>query len=132
MSVRFSSLAMEGCCTWRISASIFCDRPRAWRNSLSGISAIILFALSDARARACGVMRARSSENFLAIDKALFPQLLQMLVVKPVGNRNMDFIPAIAAGLVAANQQDGRAAWVKCIQGSQGTTIMLRPQFSHV
>src|SRR5690606_439902 len=97
-----------------------------------GISAIILFALSDARARACGVMRARSSENFLAIDKALFPQLLQMLVVKPVGNRNMDFIPAIAAGLVAANQQVGRAAWVKCIQGSQGTTIMLRPQFSHV
>ena len=78
---------------------------QCWRSSFSGISASMACALTSARARDRGDMRARSSQNFLAIGKPFLSQLRQMLLIEPVGDGNMRVVPTRVSCLVAADQQ---------------------------
>lgn len=82
MSVRFSILAIDGYCTRSTSANIFCDKPRAWRSSFSGISASMARAAVSARRCASDDIFARSSENFLAIEQPFLSKLFQVFVVQ--------------------------------------------------
>ena len=61
-------------------------------------------ALSAERASAAGVMRARSSLKLLAIDQSFLLELLNLLVVKLVGDGNV--VPAIRSSFVTADQQN--------------------------
>src|SRR5258706_2360475 len=132
MSVRFSILAMEGCWTFSTSASIFCDRPRAWRSSLSGISASIASALDSARCCAWGDMRERSLENLLAISQPFLSKLLQVFVVELIGDGDVHLVPPVVPRLVPANQQDRRPPRIKRVQDSKWPATVLCAQFTHV
>lgn len=72
ISVRFSSFAMDGCCTFRTSASIFCDNPLAFRSSCSGISSIKTLAFASASAFAEADILSRSCLYCFVIDNPFF------------------------------------------------------------
>jgi hypothetical protein len=73
-------------------------------------------------------MRARNSENFLAIDQPFPAQLRQVFIVKTIRDRNVDLIPPIIARLVATNQEDRAAPGIERIQRSQRPPFVLRSQ----
>ena len=70
-------------------------------------------------------MRERNSENLWAINQSFLFDLFQVFVVEFVGNGYMHVIPPGVSGLVTANEQDGRATWVKCVQNAKRPTVVL-------
>lgn len=55
-----------------------------------------------------------------------------MLVIKPIGHRNVLFIPLIVAGFVTTQKQNGGSSWIKGIQGSVRATFMLGTKLSQL
>ncbi|PIB42884.1 hypothetical protein AOA59_18670 [Pseudomonas sp. 2822-15] len=62
----------------------------------------------------------------------LFTQCLQMDVVHIFGQGHMHLVPPGVCGFIAADQQDGAAPGIKCIQHSIRPAGMLDPQFPQV
>lgn len=55
-----------------------------------------------------------------------------MFAIKTVGQRDMDFVPAIIASLITTDKQDGIAARVESVECAQWSSKVLRSQFTHV
>ena len=55
-----------------------------------------------------------------------------MFIEKPIRYRHELSIPAIVAGLVAADQEQRGAAWIKCEQNPIWPSCMLDDEFFHV
>src|SRR5216684_8138272 len=55
-----------------------------------------------------------------------------MFFQKPIRYRHELFIPTIVAGLVAADQEQRGAAWIKCEQNPIWPSCMLDDEFFHV
>ena len=53
-----------------------------------------------------------------ALQSSLFPQLIQVLVIEPIGDRNELLMPAIIAGFVAAQKKNGRMERIEGVQAS--------------
>jgi hypothetical protein len=55
-----------------------------------------------------------------------------MFVVESISHRYIDVVPAVVSGLVATDQQNRDAVWVKGEERSIGTAFVLRPELTHV
>jgi len=56
----------------------------------------------------------------------------KMIIKQPVGYGNVLVVPPCVACLVAAQQENGAAAWVKCEEHPIRTARMLNPEFFHI
>jgi hypothetical protein len=65
--------------------------------------------------RAFGDIFARSSWKFLAMFRPFFLNRLQVTPEDPVRHWNMDLIPAVIAGFVASEQQNGGSPRIKSV-----------------
>lgn len=54
-----------------------------------------------------------------------------MLLIERVRFRHIFFIPSVIAGFIAAEKQQGNAAWIEGIQDTNGFPTMLHPQLAH-
>src|SRR5919106_5240959 len=132
ISVRRSSFEIDACLTCSMLASCSCESCRAWRNSWSGNCSISSRARSAALAWAAGDILLRSSENFLAIVKALLLQCLKVLIVEPVGMQDVLFVPSVLTGFVAAKKQDRHPARIEGVKDTIRSPLMLNAQLAHV
>src|SRR6516165_9659060 len=92
-------------------------------------------SLTRAATRACasaGILPC-NSRKFFALAIVLFPfQFSQMFIIWAISNGNELLIPPGVSGLLAANEQDSLALWIKSVQNAVRTTFVLDAQLAHV
>ena len=131
-SARCSSLETAGCFTFNFSARSRWVSSRARRNSCNGISACNSLFISSIRMRRAdreilGQLAKRIASTHSS--KPLLSKLLQMLVVEFICNRHVLLVKPVAAGLVAADEQNGSSPGIEGIEDPQGSAAAL-PIFS--
>src|ERR1039457_2246089 len=130
ISVRRSILETFDCLMRSNVARCSCVSSRAARSWSRLIFSRVSFTRAATLSRASGVIFASSSLKFLAI--VLFLQICKVLIVQPIGDGNEDLVPALLAGLVAADRQNGCAIRVERVQHTVWTPLVLNPQFAHM
>jgi hypothetical protein len=55
-----------------------------------------------------------------------------MLLIERICSRHEFLVPSVIPGLVATEEQQSNAAWIKSVQHTNGLSAMLHPQFAHV
>ena len=113
-------------------AKSFWDNPRAWRNSWRGTDFNSVRALLLARSCDSGDIRARKSENFLAVDLSLLPKFIQVFFINSICQWHIRLIPAIISCLVTTNQEDCAAAWIKSVERTIRPAFMLCPELTQM
>jgi hypothetical protein len=55
-----------------------------------------------------------------------------MLLIERICSRHEFLVPSVIPGLVATEEQQGNAAWIKSVQQAYWLAAVLHPQFPHV
>src|ERR1035438_3952582 len=132
ISARLSILEILACLTPSSSARCAWVSARASRKACKGISAIIWRAFASLRSRIAGSILACSSLKFRAMLFVLLFQFVQVLVIETIGNRYVDFVPPVIAGLIPADQQQSIAFRIEGVEYAVGSAFVLNPQFPHM